>query len=144
MSALVPQQQPSAIVKMGEVLARVSRAPSLPLAPAGYPRTMIIVRLLSGASEADALLAHLIALPSSVAPAVVHCGGPAGPSFKAHDEATVLRLETDDPDLVAKVIDFREINERRHVIALFDPECLRGALQVVDDLALLRYPIDIL
>ena len=105
---------------------------------------MFIVRLLSGASDADALLAHLIALPSVSTPAIAHCGGPAGPSFKAHDQALALRLETDDPDLTARVIDFRMANEQRHMIALFDPECLRGALQLLDDLALLQVPVDIL
>lgn len=101
MSALITQET-SAIVKMGNTLARVSRAESLPPALAGLPRTMFIVRLLSGASDADALLAHLIALPSDSTPIVAHCGGPAGPSFKAHDQALALRLETDDPDFTAR------------------------------------------
>ena len=143
MSALITQQT-SAIMKMGDALARVSLAPSLPWVATGLPRTMIIMRMLAGASEVDALLAHLLALPSDLPPAVAHCGGPAGPSLKVHDQALTLRLDADDPDLTAKVIDFRLANEKRHMIATFDPECIQGGLQLLDDLALLRIPADLL
>lgn len=143
MSALITQKA-SEIIKMGDALARASLAPGLPRAAADLPRTFIITRMLSGASEADALLAHLLALPSDLAPAVAHCGGPAGPSFKVHDESLKLRLDADDPDLGAKIIDFRLAHGSRHVVATFDPECIRSALQLVEDLALLRVPADLL
>jgi hypothetical protein len=143
MSALTTQVI-SPVVKMGAELARVSRAPDLPTTADNFPRTMFLTRLLSGSSEADTFLAHLLALPTGSATAVVQCGGPAGPSFKSHDQSLSLRLQSEDQDLTAKVIDFRVVHNRRHMIILFDPECLRSAIQLLDDFAMLQIPVDIL
>lgn len=112
MSSLTTQDS-SPIMKMGAALARISRSPSLPPAAGNIPRTIFVTRLLSGSSDADMFLAHLMALPNGSMNAVAHCGGPAGPTFKSHDQAKAIRLDTDDPDLPAKFIDFRVANRQK-------------------------------
>jgi hypothetical protein len=131
-------------MKMGAALARVSRSPNLPQAAGNIPRTIFVTRLLSGSSDADMFLAHLLALPDGSMNVVAHCGGPAGPTFKSHDRAKSIRLDTDDPDLTAKVIDFRVANRQNNMIALFDPECLNAALQLLDTMEDFQVPVDIL
>lgn len=142
MSALTTTET-SPITTMGAALACVSRAPSLPLA-GKFPRTIFVTRLLAGSSDADKFLAHLLALPDGPTNAVAHCGGPVGPTFKSHNQALAIRLQTDDPDLTAEVVNFRLANPRNHMITLFDPECLHAALQLLDDLKFLQVPVDVI
>jgi hypothetical protein len=143
MSALTTQVI-SPILKMGSELARVSRAPDLPTAAENRPRTMFVTRLLSGSSNADTFLAHLLALPTGSGTAVVLCGGPAGPSFKSHNQDLSLRIQAEDEDLTAKIIDFRHAHPQRHIIVLFDPECLPSAIQLLEDFDMLQIPVDII
>lgn len=143
MSSLITQET-SPNLKMGADLARAIRAPNLPLGPGNIPRTIFVTRLLSGSSEADTFLAHLTALPHCSTMAIAHCGGPAGPAFKSHDQALAIRLQADDPDLTAKTLDFRVANPQTNMVALFDPECLHAALQLLDDFEVLQAPVDIL
>lgn len=143
MSALTTTET-SAITTMGAALARVSQALCLPSAAGNLPRTIFVTRLLAGSSDADTFLAHLMALPGGSTKALAHCGGPVGPTFKSHNQTLATRLQTDDPDLTSKVIDFRLANRQNHMIALFDPECLHAALQLLDDLEVLQVPVDIM
>lgn len=135
MSSLVPIQ-PSPIAVMGDRLLRGSLAPPLPLTEVGHPRTIFLFRMLSGAAETDCLLSHMLALPYDPEPVVAHCGGPAGPSFKAHPEALRARFDADDPDLMAKLIDFRIAHPMASLFGTFDadPACIDAGLSALQSL----------
>lgn len=133
MSSLVPVR-PSPIAVMGDQLLRGSMAHPLPPTGAGHPRTTFLFRMLSGAAETDCLLGHLLALPFDPDPVLAHAGGPAGPSFKAHSPALRARFDSDDADLMAKLIDFRMEHPAAHLFASFDPECIDAGLRTLQSL----------
>jgi hypothetical protein len=86
--------------------------------------------MLAGASESDLLLSALLCLPNEDA-LIALLGEPAGPAFKTHLEGRKVRYDADDPDMVARFLDWRLQHPDATVFASFDPSCGRALLKTI-------------
>lgn len=128
--------QRNPIQVMGNYLVQKKAYPGLSEASGNRPRTILIGRMLAGASDSDQLMAHLLCLPRSETFGIAIYGEPAGPTFKMHPAEKKARFDGDDPGAMGEFIDWRLTLSDTTVVASFDPSCAAVLVQTV---ALLRH-----
>lgn len=141
---LVPSNR-NPIVTAGTALSRAISSPELSETRGGLPRTILLGRMLAGASDVDLLMAHFLCLPQSETYGIALFGEPAGPTFKTHPAEMSARFEPEDPGAVGTFIDWRYELGNTPVIASFDPSCARSFVQAVEILNdQFQLPIDVI
>lgn len=117
---------------MGNALVRVNAHPGLSDSAGSTPRTILVGRILAGASDSDLLVAHILCLSRAEVFGIAILGEPAGPTFKTHPADKRARFESDDPGAVGAFVDWRFSLPSTTVVASFDPSCAGALIETAE------------